>query len=44
MKDFLKNNLGFYEYVIDNSDVFIDAFDKDGTVTLWNKAAEEITG
>jgi PAS domain S-box-containing protein len=44
MKYFLKNNLNFYEFVIDNSDVFIDAFDKDGKVMLWNRAAEEITG
>lgn len=44
MKDYIKHNLKFYEYVIDNSNVFIDAFDKDGNVVLWNKAAEEITG
>jgi PAS domain S-box-containing protein len=44
MKDYIKHNLQFYEYVIDNSNVFIDAFDKDGNVVLWNKAAEEITG
>jgi len=44
MKDFIKNNLQFYEYVIDNSNVFIDAFDRDGNAIIWNKAAEEITG
>lgn len=44
MKDYIKHNLKFYEYVIDNSNVFIDAFDKDGNVVLQNKAAEEITG
>ncbi|MDP3142976.1 MAG: PAS domain S-box protein [Candidatus Omnitrophota bacterium] len=44
MKNYIENNLKFYEYVIDNSNVFIDAFDKEGKVILWNKAAEEITG
>lgn len=44
MKNYIKNNLKFYEYVIDNSNVFIDAFDKEGNAVLWNKAAEEITG
>jgi PAS domain S-box-containing protein len=44
MKNYIKNNLKFYEYVIDNSNIFIDAFDRDGFAVIWNKAAEEITG
>ncbi|MFZ5800011.1 MAG: hypothetical protein ACOY3D_01355 [Candidatus Omnitrophota bacterium] len=41
MKNYLKNSLKFYEYVVDNGNVFIGAFDKDGNVVLWNRAAEE---
>jgi len=44
MNNYIKNNLKFYEYVIDNSNVFINAFDKNGNIVLWNKAAEDITG
>jgi diguanylate cyclase (GGDEF)-like protein/PAS domain S-box-containing protein len=35
---------GFLETVIDNTRVLINAMDADGRITVWNRAAEELTG
>lgn len=34
----------FHEIVIDNADVWINVLDKDGNITIWNRAAERISG
>lgn len=34
----------FREAVIDNASIWINVIDRDGNVTLWNKAAEQISG
>ena len=44
MQNFIKDKLKPVDLIIDSANVFIDAFDKDGKVVLWNKTAEEITG
>jgi len=44
MERYIKDNLKLFGQIINNANVFIDAFDKDGNVVLWNKTAEQITG
>lgn len=44
MERFIYDNYKLLGQIIDNANVFIDAFDKNGNVVLWNKTAEDITG
>jgi PAS domain S-box-containing protein len=44
MKKLLENNIELYRQLIDNANVIINAFDGDGNILIWNKAAQEITG
>lgn len=34
----------FHEIVIDHADIWINALDNEGKVTIWNRAAEKISG
>jgi len=40
----LDKEVWLYKELIDNANVIINAFDAEGNILIWNKAAEEITG
>lgn len=44
MKNLLDKNIELYKQLIENAGVIINAFDIDGNILIWNKAAQEITG
>lgn len=40
----LDKNIELYKQLIDDANVIINAFDSEGNILIWNKAAEEATG
>jgi PAS domain S-box-containing protein len=44
MKTLLDKDIALYKELIDNANVIINAFDTEGNILIWNKAAEEATG
>ncbi len=44
MRNLLDHNIELYKKLIDDANVIINAFDSQGNILIWNKAAEDITG
>ena len=44
MEDEIRHLSQYLELIIENANVWLDVLDKDGNITMWNKAAEEISG
>lgn len=44
MLNLLNKEVWLYKELIDNANVIINAFDAEGNILIWNKAAEELTG
>ncbi len=40
----LHNRTAFLESILDNANLWINLLDNEGNITLWNKAAEQISG
>lgn len=43
-KDALIKQKNFYERLLDEANIWVDAIDLDGNIILWNKKSEEISG
>lgn len=44
MRKLLEKDVELYKQLIENANVIFNAFDTEGNIIIWNKAAEEITG
>jgi PAS domain S-box-containing protein len=44
MRKLLDKDIELYKQLIDSANVLLTAFDIEGNILIWNKAAEEITG
>ncbi|HAJ57004.1 MAG TPA: hypothetical protein DCL35_04465 [Candidatus Omnitrophica bacterium] len=44
MRNLLEKDIELYKQLIDNANVIFNAFDSEGNILIWNKAAEETTG